>query len=386
MTTPTLKHARMAVLAAFFINGAAMATWVSRIPALQIKLSLTEGTLGLVLMGLSSGVLVGLFFAGGLAARFGSGKVTVWTGVLASLTLLPLAWANSSVMLWINLFVFGMSISVMDVAMNDQAVMVEREAGRPLMSSFHGTFSIGGLAGALVGAGMAANTFFSPAVHFALVGVVLIIAVWVSARSFLPSELEPGEGGAAFRLPERALWMLGILALCTAVAEGAMADWSAVYLNQVLLTSTSTAALGYAGFSATMTLGRFLGDSLLVHFRPKTVVRVGGIIATTGFGIIILTHAPWIAMLGFALVGLGLSNIIPIAFSTAGNVPGISASAGIAGVATIAYAGFLAGPPVIGLVAQQTSLRVAFILVGVMVASMILNAGTITVRQGASAD
>lgn len=385
MTNSTLKHARMAVLAAFFINGAALATWVSRIPSIQIKLSLTEGALGLVLMGLSSGVLVGLFFAGGLAARFGSSRMTVWMGVCATLTMLPLTWANSPVVLWVNLFLFGASISVMDVSMNDQAVMVEREAGRPLMSSFHATFSIGGLVGALVGAGMAASDFFSTAAHFGLVGVVLIVGVILSARSFLPTE-PASEGGPTFRLPERALWMLGLLALCAAVAEGAMADWSAVYLNQVLLTSTSIAALGYAGFSATMTLGRLLGDGLLARFQPKTVVRVGGILASTGFGIIILTSTPWAAMAGFALIGLGLSNIIPIAFSTAGNAPGISSSTGIAGVATIAYAGFLAGPPVIGLVAEQTSLRTAFVLVGIMVASLIMNANSITARQEVPAD
>lgn len=362
-----------------------MASWVSRIPAFQAKLSLSEGALGLVLMGLSSGVLVGLFFAGGLAARLGSGRVTAWTGALTSLTLLPLAWANAPVILWINLFLFGMAISVMDVAMNDQAVRVERAAGRPMMSSFHATFSIGGLAGALVGAGMAANTFFSPAIHFMLVGTVLLVAVTATARAFLPTEPELTAGGATFRLPERALWVLGIIALCTAVAEGAMADWSAVYLNQVLLTSTSLAALGYAGFSATMTLGRLMGDGLLAHFQPKTVVQAGGVIAAAGFVFIILTNSPWAAMVGFALVGLGLSNIIPIAFSAAGNTPGVSSSAGIAGVATIAYTGFLAGPPVIGLVAEQTSLRVAFMLVGMMVASVIVNAGAIAKRQEVAA-
>lgn len=376
--TTTLKRARQAVLAAFFINGAAMATWVSRIPAIQAKLSLSEGALGLVLVGLSAGVLVALSLAGGLIARFSSAKTTVGAGIVMSLALIPLAWANSPVVLWINLFVFGAGTSLMDVAMNDQAVMVERQAGRPMMSSFHATFSIGGLAGALAGAGMAATTFFSPAVHFALVGVVLAAAVVFFYRFFIHIQPEKAEGGPVFRLPERALWMLGVIAFCTALAEGSMADWSAVYLNQVLATTTSLAALGYAGFSATMTLGRLLGDRLIARFHAKTVVRVGGLIATAGFVLTILTNSPALAIAGFALIGLGVSNTIPVAFSTAGNFPGVASSAGIAGVATIGYAGFLAGPPVIGMIAESTSLRVAFILVAVLVASLIFNAGAVS--------
>lgn len=376
--TTTLKHARLAVLVAFFINGAALATWVSRIPAIQTKLSLNEGGLGLVLMGLSSGVLVALSLAGGLIARFSSAKMTVAAGIVMSLSLIPLAWTNSPVILWINLFILGAGTSVMDVSMNDQAVLVERQAGRPLMSSFHGTFSIGGLAGALAGAGMAATAFFTPAIHFALAGAVLAAALIYFYRFYIHIQPEKTAGGHVFRLPERALWMLGVIAFCTALAEGSMADWSAVYLNQVLATTTSLAALGYAGFSATMTLGRLLGDRLIAKFQAKTVVRVGGLISTTGFVIAILTKSPAFAIAGFALIGLGVSNTIPVAFSTAGNFPGVSPSAGIAGVATIGYAGFLAGPPVIGIIAEVTSLRLAFILVAVLVASLIFTAQAVS--------
>lgn len=370
----TLKRARLAVLAAFFINGAAMATWVSRIPAMQAKLSLSEGALGLVLMGLSTGVLSALFLAGGLIARFSSAKATVGAGIVMSLSLIPLAWANSPVILWITLFIVGAGTSLMDVSMNDQAVLVERQAGRPLMSSFHATYSIGGLAGALAGAGMAATEFFTPAIHFALVGALLAATLIYCYRLYIHIQPEKTAGGPVFRLPERALWMLGVIAFCTALAEGSMADWSAVYLNQVLSTTTSMAALGFAGFSATMTLGRLLGDRLIARFHAEKLVRVGGLIATAGFVIVILTKSPALAIAGFALIGAGVANIIPLAYSVAGNFPGVSSSAGIAGVATIGYAGFLAGPPVIGIVAEGTSLRVAFILVAVLAASLIFTA------------
>jgi len=379
-----LKRARLAVLAAFFINGAAIATWVSRIPAMQAKLSLSEGALGLVLLGLSSGLLVALFLAGGVIARFTSAKTTVGAGILMSLALIPLAWANSPVGLWINLFIFGAGTSLMDVSMNDQAVLVERQAGRPMMSSFHATYSIGGLAGALVGSGMAAIEFFSPAVHFALVGIVLVMALGSFYRFFIHTEPENAAGKVSFRLPERALWMLGVIVFCTALAEGATTDWSAVYLNQVLATTTSIAALGYAGYSATMTLGRLMGDRLIARFHAKTVVRVGGLITAIGFVIVILTNSPVFAMVGFALIGVGVANIIPLAYSAAGNFPGIPSSAGLAGVATIGYAGFLVGPPVIGTIAESTSLRVAFILVAVLAASLIFTARSVSPQSPAA--
>jgi hypothetical protein len=340
--------------------------------------------LGLVLMGLSGGVLVALSMAGGVIARFSSAKATVGAGIVMSLALIPLAWANSPVLLWINLFIFGAGTSLMDVSMNDQAVMVERQAGRPMMSSFHATFSIGGLAGALSGAGMAATMFFTPAIHFALVGVFLAAALAFFYRFFIHIQPEKTEGGTVFRLPERALWMLGVIAFCTALAEGSMADWSAVFLNQVLATTTSLAALGYAGFSATMTIGRLLGDRLIARFHAKTVVRVGGLIATAGFVTAILTKSPALAIAGFALIGLGVSNTIPVAFSAAGNFPGVSPSAGIAGVATIGYAGFLAGPPMIGMIAEESSLRVAFILIAVLVSSLIFTAQAVSHQTSAA--
>ena len=369
-----LKNSRFAVLTAFFINGALMATWVSRIPTIQTKLSLNEGALGFVLLGSSVGVMVSLSMAGGLVARFGSAKVVLTGGIALCLTMLPLGLANHPVMLWISLFVFGAAISVMDVAMNDQAVQVERKTKRPLMSSFHATYSIGGLFGALLGAAMAGTAIFTPFLHFLIVGGMMAGLAIFAARFFIPTVQETSEKAPAFQFPDRALWMLGAVAFCAAIGEGSMGDWSAVYLTKVLGTSASYAALGFAGFSLTMTVGRFFGDALIARWSSTVVVRVGGIISTLGFITIILTNSPILAIVGFSLVGLGVANIIPIAFSVAGNFPGISSSAGIAGVATIGYAGFLAGPPVIGLIAEGTSLRIAFILVTLLVGSLIFTA------------
>ena len=369
---------RLAVLMAFFANGALMATWVSRIPAIQSKLALSEGTLGLILFGMSAGVLTALSLAGGVIARFGSPRVTFLGALLMCLILPTIALSAHPVALALVLIVFGGALSTMDVAMNEQAVLVERKIGRPLMSSFHAAFSVGGLAGALIGAGMASAAALTPLLHFAMISALSAGLMLFSYRHLIPVERETGGGGATFRLPERALWTLGAVAFCSAIGEGAMADWSAVYLDQVLNTGPSFAALGFAAFSLTMTLGRLFGDALTQVWKPARIVQLGGATAAAGCLAAVLTTEPVVVLVGFAAVGLGLANIIPLSFSAAGNFPGIAAGAGIAGVATIGYAGFLAGPPVIGLIAEETSLRLSLGLVTLMVASLTLTAGAVS--------
>jgi len=369
-----LFSSRLVVLTAFFINGALMATWVSRIPAIQTKLGLSEGALGLILLGLSAGVLMALSLAGGLIARFGSANVTIVGAVAMCLTLPILALTPHPIALWVVLFIFGGAMSAMDVAMNEQAILVERNAGQPLMSSFHAAYSVGGLIGALIGAGMTALT---PFLHFAIAAVTFGSAMIFASPHLLPARRETLENKAVFRLPERALWTLGAIAFCSSIAEGAMADWSAVYLTQILNTNAAFAALGFAAFSLTMTVGRLCGDSLKTVWKPTDIVRIGGLVATLGLLAAIVTTEPLMVLLGFSAVGIGLSNIIPLSFSTAGNFPGISTGAGIAGVATIGYAGFLAGPPFIGLIAEETSLRVALALVTLLVATLIVTAKAI---------
>jgi Na+/melibiose symporter-like transporter len=242
------------------------------------------------------------------------------------------------------------------------------------MSSFHASFSIGGLTGALIGAGLASLATVTPLLHFTLAAVLFGSIMVFSYPHLLPAEGQPQEKTGVFRLPERALWLLGSVAFCSALAEGAMADWSALYLNQVFETTAGFAALGFAAFSLTMTVGRLLGDSLTRAWRPTIIVRAGGFVATLGFLALVLTTEPSIALIGFAAIGLGLANIIPLSFSAAGNYPGITTGIGIAGVATIGYAGFLAGPPIIGFVAEITTLRVSLLFVTLLVGTLIFTA------------
>ena len=375
-----IRNARIIVLLAFFINGALLATWVTRIPEIQKNLSLTEATLGLTLLGISFGVLTALSLADSFIAKFGSGKVSVVGGVLMCIILPMMAVAPTIIVLWIALFVFGGAMSAMDVAINDQAIMVEKESQKPLMSSFHAAYSVGGLAGALIGAFFANIPFFKPFYHFLLIAFISIILLLISNRYFLPSgkrEQTPQKKKSPFKLPERALWVLGLIAFSSSIGEGAMADWSAVYLSSALKTTASFAALGYAAFSITMTIGRLVGDRIIKRFNPKSIVQFGSFIATLGLTLAILTKSPYVVMIGFAAIGLGLANIVPIAFSAAGNRKGISASEGIAGVASIGYAGFLAGPPMIGFLAEATSIRIAFIAVAIIVGSLMFTSKAI---------
>jgi predicted MFS family arabinose efflux permease len=365
------QRARLAVMTAFFINGALFANWVSRIPTIQTQLNMSEGTLGLVLLGLSVGVICALTLAGGLITRFGSRTVTMIGGVAMTvvmpfLTLMPSAYSLAAL-----LFVFGATMSLMDVAMNTQASAVEKLAERPMMSSFHATFSIGGLVGALVGAGMVAAGL-PPLVHFSIVSSVAVVLILWAQRELLLLPEEGNSHSTVFQLPPPALWGLGAIAFCSAIGEGAMADWGGVYMERTVGATSTIAALGYAAFSLTMTAGRLAGDRLVSRYAPSLLVRGGGLLA--GVGLVLAIIFPWVptTLLGFALVGAGLSIAIPLVFSAAGHVPDLPPGTGIAGVATIGYAGFLAGPPVIGLVAEATSLQVGLGVVALLAFTLVL--------------
>jgi predicted MFS family arabinose efflux permease len=375
------NKARLAVLLAFFTNGALVATWVSRIPVVQTKLGLSDGALGLVLIGFSGGLLSALFLVGGLIGRYGSHKVTLACGLASCLALPFLVVSTHPVMLFIVLFLFGGGISSMDVAINEQAVLVERNAGKPQMSSFHASYSIGGFAGALISAGMAAIPGSSALIHFLIVSLLFGVMIIFMFPHLIRTEHEVGKKEAVFRLPERALWILGAVAFCSAIGEGAMADWGAVYLTQVLRTDAAFAALGFAAFSLTMTFGRLIGDFLSSKWSSAVIVRAGGLFAAFGILLAAVTKSPLVAMAGYSVAGFGLANIIPLLFGAAGNIPGIQAGAGIAGVATIGYAGFLAGPPLIGSIAEATSLRVALALVAVLVGTLVFSAKAISPKS-----
>lgn len=362
---PSLRAARVAVATIFFVNGAATANWLVRIPAVQAKLGLSAGALGVALFGVAVGALVSMPLTGRLVARYGSRPVTrVAAFIFAAVFLLPPLAPNPSV-LFVALVGLGAGHGALDVAMNAQAAIVERRYGRPIMSSFHALFSLGGLAGAAVG-GVIANNHIGPLAH--LVGTALVVAMVASRITvrMLPASADAAPDHMSAARPRGALVTLGIVAFCVLLGEGAMADWSAVYLRDITGAGPGLAAAGYAAFSLAMASGRLAGDALTLRAGSARLVRVGGALAALGLTCALAFSSPWAAILGFGTVGAGLSVAFPIVLTTASVLPGTTPGTAIATVSTFGYAGFLAGPPLIGFVAEAMTLRGGLAVVVVM--------------------
>ncbi|MDQ2904728.1 MAG: MFS transporter [Chloroflexota bacterium] len=364
--TPRIpRSARLAVALLFFLNGTILATWATRIPSIQARLALRPAELGLALLGTAAGALVAMNVSGYLAARFGSRSVTIIAAVILCLMLPLLALAPTLSSLVTALVLFGASNGSMDVAMNTQGVAVERQYGRPILNSFHACFSLGGLAGALIG-GLVASRGIAPLPHFLGIALFCVILTLSVARFLLPAGAEAQRTAVAFARPTRAILALGLVAFCVVLGEGAMADWSAIYLNGTLRTGAGLAAVGYAAFSVMMAMGRGVGDQLTARLGARTMMQLGGIVAATGLTLaLVVTWLP-ITLLGFGLVGAGFSVVFPLTLSAAGRTSKQAAGTAIAAVATCGYAGFLVGPPVIGFVADALSLRIALSFVVVL--------------------
>ncbi|MDQ3327295.1 MAG: MFS transporter, partial [Chloroflexota bacterium] len=342
--------ARVAVLLVFAVCGVGVSNWVPRIPEVRRALDLSEGMLGFALLFPAPGALVAMPFAGWLVSRWGSRPATRLLSVCFCLVVpLPvLAWNLPS--LAFALLLFGAGIGSLDVAMNSQGVAVEAQYGRPILSAFHAAFSFGALGGAAMG-GLAAQLGIALAPHMLAVGVVLLVVSTVGSHWLLPAHADAGDQGPRFAVPSRPLLVLGFIAFCALVAEGAAADWSAIYLQDYLNTSKGLAAAGFAAFSLTMAMMRLGGDRLAAHWGPVRMVRLGGLIAAAGLGLGLLAAHPVAAMLGFGALGIGIANIFPIVLSAAGRVPGLSTAPAIAAMTTMGYTGFLVGPPLIGFLA-----------------------------------
>lgn len=376
-----LRRARLAVAAVFFLNGAGVASWVVRIPAVQARLGMSAGTLGLVLLGAAVGALVAMPLAGRLVVRRGSAPVTRAAALAFAASLAVPALAPNPWLLALALVLFGAANGTLDVAMNAQAATVERGYGRPIMSSFHAMFSAGGLAGAALGGAVAAARV-DPVWHLAGAAVAVAAAAPFAARAMLPAADDAAPGAHATARPTAVLVALGVLAFCVLFQEGAIADWSAVYLRGAAGAGPGLAAAGYAAFSVTMALGRAVGDALTVRLGARRLVRLGGAAAAVGIALAVLVPHSAAAVAGFGLVGAGLATVFPAVLAASSRIPGVASGAGIAFVSTFGYTGFLAGPPLIGFVAEATSLRGGLAVVGaagVLVAAL---AGAVAARGG----
>jgi len=367
-----LRSARLAVLAVFFLNGVVVASWFVRIPAVQERLSLGEGPLGVALLGSAAGAMAAMPAAGWLIPRFGSRPAVLGSGLALCASLLLPALAPGLPALALALFALGAANGALDVSMNAHGVAVEKGYGRPILSSFHAAFSLGGLAGSALG-GLAAAGGVGVLAHFLAVSALALPALALAHLFLLPAGADARSGGGpAFRWPTRALLGLGAISFCVLLGEGAVADWSAVYLEDALGTGAGFAAAGYAAFSLAMTAGRLAGDRLTRRLGPVALVRSGGALAAAGLGASLALAHPLAALAGFACAGLGFSVVFPIALSAAGHSGAMPSGSAIAAVSTAGYLGFLVGPPAIGFLAELLGLGGALYLVALLSATIAL--------------
>lgn len=359
------KSARLAVSMMFLVNGTGFATWVPHIPFVQEKFSLSESALGFCLLSIAAGALVSMPVTGLLISKYGSKSILKIISVVYCLVLPTMIAAPTLPLFVLALFLFGASNGVMDVSMNAHGVLVEKRLGKSVMSSFHGLFSLGGLAGASI-AGLMLSAGLAPAMHTLIMSAILLILALSVISRLLPKEAEiTGEHTSqepVFVKPTGPLLGLGLMAFFILMVEGAMGDWTAIYIEDIPGTTEALAAAGFAAFSLTMAIGRLTGDYLIHRTGKITIVRYGILLSAAGLLLASLTTSAWLAIIGFALVGLGLSNVTPILFGAGGKVEGIDAGKGIAAVTTSGYTGFLVGPPLIGFIADFTSLSVSFLL------------------------
>jgi len=351
---------QMSTRIAYLIAGIGIAAWAPLVPYAKVRANLDEGTLGLLLLCLGVGSILAMPLSGALAARFGCRRVLSGGTVLICLALPLLATMTSLPWLVAALFLFGAGLGTVDSTVNLQAVIVERASGKTMMSGFHGMFSLGGIIGA-AGVSALLGLGLSPLGATLAVNGVLLVALFKAAPHLLPYGSE--SSGPAFAIPHGVVLFIGILCFIVFLAEGAVLDWSAVFLTTERGVQTAYAGLGYAAFALTMTVGRLTGDTVVHRLGAKRVIIYGGAVAAAGF--LLATLAPmWqAALLGYALVGVGCSNIVPVLYTAVGKQTLMPEAIAVPAITTIGYAGILAGPALIGFVAHGSSLSLAFGLI-----------------------
>jgi MFS family permease len=353
---------RAAVGALFFLQGLCFASWASRIPTLQQRLGLSEAALGVALLALPAGSMTGLPFAGWLVAKWGSRQVVLGALVLYGVVLTGIGTVGSLAELMGMLFLFGLAGNQVNIAVNTQAVGVEALYGRSVMASFHGLWSLAGFVAAGVGAAMIGRGV-EPLPHFLGTLGLILVALVVSAGFILPDGPGQHAGGRLLTLPDRSLWGLGMMAFCSMICEGAMFDWGGVYFQRVVQAEPDWVGSGYVVFMASMSTGRFLADGLVLRLGLRRVFQLSGGLITGGLLTAVLLPGLPTALLGFLMVGFGVSSVVPLVYGAAGRSKTIPAGVALAAVSTIGFLGFLMGPPLIGFIAEAVSLRGSFTLI-----------------------
>lgn len=359
------RAARIAVSSLFFLTGLCFASWASRIPAIQQALHLSDGGLGSVLLALPIGSMISMPVAGLLVSRYGSKQVVLTAGLFYAIVLPLIGIVQSPWQLFAVLVLFGFTGNLANIAVNTQAVAVEAMYGKAIMASFHGLWSLAGFTGAAIGAFMAGQEIV-PYQHFLVITVIAVAIVALSARHIVPQDVNTQEAQTLIIKPDRFLMILGIIAFCSMICEGTMFDWSGVYFKKVIKAPDGTAGIGYAAFMSTMASFRFIADWLTTRLGARKVLQLSGVLTAAGLLIAVLLPYFATAIFGFLLVGAGVSSVVPLVYSAAGKSKTLSPGMALAAVSTIGYLGFLVGPPLIGFVAEASSLSISFSIIAVM--------------------
>ncbi|MCK3852306.1 MFS transporter [Pseudomonas sp. W2Jun17] len=361
---------QMSTRIAFFIAGFGIAAWAPLVPYAKARADLNEGTLGLLLLCLGVGSIIAMPAAGALASRYGCRLVLTAGTLMICLALPMLATVSSIPLLIAGLFLFGAGLGTVDSTVNLQAVIVERASGKTMMSGFHGLFSLGGIVGAAGVAGLL-GLGLSPLQATLVVVAIMVVALLKAAPHLLPYGSE--SSGPAFAVPHGVVLFIGCLCFIVFLAEGAVLDWSAVFLSAERGLDEAYAGLGYAAFALTMTAGRLTGDAIVRRLGATRVIVIGGTLACVGLLIATLLPAWETALLGYALVGAGCSNIVPVLYTAVGKQKVMPEHIAVPAITTLGYAGILAGPAVIGFIAHGSSLSTAFVLIAVLLAAVAIS-------------
>lgn len=377
-----VAKARRAVSLVFFMMGSLIGVWASRIPDIKTILGYNEAEFGILLLIMASGAFVSFPVAGQLVDRLGAAPASKILSVflLAMFIVLPLGM--QPYVISALLFLTGFGIGALDVSMNAWGAEVEQRHGRPIMSSFHGLFSLGAGVGAGLGA-LALRFDLTVFEHFAGWGALQMLLLLVFANvPWTSDKAEPGEKAPFLAIPKGALFLVGIMALVAALGEGAMTDWAALYQIQELGYDPSTAAIAFAVFSVAMVVMRFAGDRVIARHGAVQVARVSGIGAVLGTALVVWGASPAVIWVGAAIMGLGNAVIFPLAMSRAAADPVMSKGTALAAIATLGYGAFLLGPPVLGFIGEAVSLRAAFALVAVLAIFIVVLSGALKPERG----
>jgi len=369
-----LQYARWAVIAFFSTNGFIYANWVARLPEIEIFYNISHTQLGTILLTSAIGSIISMPLAGYLNNLYGSRLVTIVSAGFLTLIVSGLVIIPSLTLVYAVAFFLGMSAGAMDVSMNGQAVIIERKWGKVIMSSFHATFSIGMVLGA--GAGALAAKLEISLLHHILSAAILTMIIIVIASNYLIDDYQEARASSdtesGFALPTAAILPIALVAFCGMTGEGTLSDWSALYMNKIVGASTAVSAVAFGTFGGAMTIGRLFGDRFTDRWGQRKMLLYASILAFIGLSIALLLPNVYMTFLGFFITGMGLSNIVPIAYSIAGNTPNVKPAVGIAMASTIGYTGFFVGPPVIGFLADTFNLRFALCFTLVLFLVMIL--------------